>query len=219
MTEAEKKNPAVFCDFDGTITARESLEAVLTKFVPGRWQDMKQQLISGEVSLRTGVRRMIESISSDRYSEVMEFVRQIPLRPGLEEFLDFLGTRGIPFVIVSGGLRAMVEAGLGSLIEKVHAVFAADVKTGGPYLRVVSEYEAGDELVAKAGIIRGFDAEPRIVIGDGMTDFNMAETADLVFARDSLADYLEKTGISYIKWDDFFRIRHELAERIEKGLI
>ncbi|MFW6080470.1 MAG: HAD-IB family phosphatase [Desulfosalsimonas sp.] len=218
-TGRQDKKPFVFCDFDGTITAQESLQAVFEHFLPDKWQDMKAKLVSGSVTLRSGVREMLESIPSRRYPEVLSFVRQIPLRPGFEEFLNFLDQNGITFVIVSGGVRGMVEAGLGSLIERVSRVFAADVDDSGLYLKVHSEFEGGSELVAKVEVMNLFDADPRIVIGDGMTDYNMARSGDLVFARGSLARYLEKEGLEWIGWDDFNDIGNELKERIGKGLL
>ncbi|MFP4571444.1 MAG: HAD-IB family phosphatase [Desulfobacterales bacterium] len=213
------KKPYVFCDFDGTITAQESLQAVFEEFVPEKWQDMKQKLVSGSVTLRSGVREMIESIPSQRYQEVLSFVRQIPLRAGFEEFLDFLDQSGIPFVVVSGGVRGMVEAGLGPLIKRANHVFAADVDASGAYLKVHSDFEGGKELVAKVEVMKLFDTDLRIVIGDGMTDYNMARNADIVFARSSLARYLEKSGIDLIRWEDFNDIRKELKQRLGKGLL
>ncbi|MFP3981813.1 MAG: HAD-IB family phosphatase [Desulfobacterales bacterium] len=218
MTDSAKdgKNPYVFCDFDGTITAQESLQAVFEHFVPDQWADVKHKLVSGELTLRRGVRQMIESIPSARYPAVLSFVREIPLRPGLSEFLDFLEACGIAFVIVSGGVRGMVEAGLGSLISRVHRVFAADVDDSGSYLQVRSEFEGVTELVDKVSVMNRFPADPRIVIGDGMTDQNMARSADLVFARGRLARYLEEGGHDYIKWGDFFDIRNDLIQRMGK---
>ena len=215
MTDSAKDgdNPYVFCDFDGTITAQESLQAVFEHFVPDQWADVKERLVSGELTLRRGVRQVIETIPSAHYPAVLSFVREIPLRPGLAELLDYLEACGIAFVIVSGGVRGMVEAGLGSLISRVHQVFAADADDSGPYLRVHSEFEGGTELVDKVAVMNRFPANPRIVIGDGMTDQNMARSADLVFARGRLVRYLEDAGYSYIKWGDFFDIRDYLKQQ------
>jgi 2-hydroxy-3-keto-5-methylthiopentenyl-1-phosphate phosphatase len=140
-------------------------------------------------------------------------VRQIPLRAGFEEFLDFLGEKQIPFVVISGGVRGMVEAGLGDLISRVEEIFAADVDDSGPYLKVNSDFEGGDELVAKVDVMDRFDADFKIVIGDGITDRNMAKHGDLVFARNRLSRYLLEKEIDHIKWKDFNDIRNFL----EKG--
>lgn len=200
----------LFCDFDGTITAKESLEAVFTTFAPGRWEPVKQKLMAGKLTVRDGVREVMETIPSARYPEMCAFVAGIPIRPGLEEFLDFLEHRHIPFVVLSGGFRGMVEARLGPLKERMHRIYAADVDVSGPFLKVTSAHESDAELVAKAEVMALFSAREKIVVGDGITDFNMARHADVVFARDRLARFLDQSGIAYYPWLDFFDLRDSL---------
>jgi 2-hydroxy-3-keto-5-methylthiopentenyl-1-phosphate phosphatase len=50
-----------------------------------------------------------------------------------------------------------------------------------------------------------------IAIGDGITDRNMAITADRVFARDSLRNYLAGRNASFIEWSDFFDVLRALS--------
>jgi 2-hydroxy-3-keto-5-methylthiopentenyl-1-phosphate phosphatase len=45
----------------------------------------------------------------------------------------------------------------------------------------------------------------------GSTDYQMAKNSDLVFARDELAEVLEKEGTPYCKWETFFDIIPHLA--------
>ncbi len=208
------KRRIIFCDFDGTITAEESLEAAFNRFLPGRWPPMKEKLLAGSITLRESVRMMLESIPASDYPKILEFVKTIPIRPGLEALLDFLEAHQIPFVIVSGGLRGMVNSRLGRLIQRAKAVIAADVDTDGEYLSVRSQYEKGTELVAKADVLSAYDANERIVVGDGLTDLNMAKAADLIFARDSLAGFLDRMGIAFRQWSDFFDIRDQLRDWI-----
>ena len=216
MNNGQSAKPYVFCDFDGTITAEESLQAVLEHFLPQEWHRMKTKLESGDVTLRAGVREMLESISSDQYPDTLDFVRQIPLRPGFAELLAFLRARAVPFVVISGGVRGMVEAGLGDLTGQVDEIFAVDVDDTGPFLKVYSGFEGGDELVAKASVMDRFDADFRVVIGDGMTDHNMARHGDLVFARGRLARYLETHNIDHVPWKDFHDVRKVLEKRFSR---
>lgn len=202
----------VFSDFDGTITAKESLEAVFKHFLPGRWEPVKTRLLAGQTTLREGVRGLIEEIPAERYPEILAFVSEIPIRPGLTELIDFLDEHAIPLVIVSGGIRGMVETGLGHLVDRVERIVAVDVDTSGAYLKVHSPYEGGDELVDKRGVMAEFAADQRVVIGDGVTDFNMAADADLVFARDALARYLDGRQVTYEKWGDFVDVKKRLRD-------
>lgn len=207
-----EKTRILFSDFDGTITARESLEAVLKQFVPQKYDDMMKRLKAREVTIRKGVREMVEAVPSAKYPEIIEFVKEIPIRPGFEDLLDFLDARRMPFIVLSGGLRGMVEARLGPLVKRAHRIIAADVDTSGQYLKIFSDYEFGTELVAKVEVMKEFAADQQIVIGDGITDIQMAEHAGIVFARDSLAAYLDEANVSYFAWSDFFDIRDKLQE-------
>ncbi len=211
MTEIKR---IVFCDFDGTITAAESLEAVLHRFNPGAFDAMMARLKAGEVSIRDGVREMLEGIESARYPEILAFVQEIPIRQGFEAFLDFLDTRAIPFIVLSGGLRGMVEARLGQLASRARRIIAADIDTSQSFLRVFSDYESGSELVAKAEVMKTFSFDESIVIGDGITDIEMAKHGSHIFARDSLAAWLDRAGISYHGWSDF----SDICRRLEAQL-
>lgn len=215
MAGVKNSKVYVFCDFDGTITAKESLEAVFIRFLPGQWEPAKQKLINKQTTLREAVPALIESIPSEKCPEIVEFVSEMPLREGFPEFLDFLDENNIPLVIVSGGVRKMVEIKLSGLLERLYDVVAVDVNSGETHLRVHSRYEGGDELVDKAAVIDQYGADVKIVIGDGLTDFNMARHADLVFARDALAKYLEKNGLPHIKWNDFRDVKQSLKQWLE----
>ncbi len=200
----------VFCDFDGTITATETFVAVLKKFAPEPAAELIPQMYSLKLTLREGVRRILESIPSSRLPEIIEFTRTQPMRPGLAEFLDFLDSQQIPFVVVSGGLRLMVEAALEKL-ERRQAIHAIDVDASGSYLRVLSAYEGETELVDKVKVMELYPADEKIAIGDSVTDLNMGLTAPIVFARDRLAQYLDERNKQYILWNDFFDVRDSLS--------
>jgi 2-hydroxy-3-keto-5-methylthiopentenyl-1-phosphate phosphatase len=99
----------VFCDFDGTITVEESFVAVLKKFAPELSAQLLPQMYTRQITLREGVRKILESIPSSRYPKILDFTQPQPIRPGFVELLDFLEAEKVPLVIVSGGLRGMVE--------------------------------------------------------------------------------------------------------------
>ena len=62
--ETSESGRIVFCDFDGTITSRESLELVFKTFAPGKWEIAKEKLMAGLMSVRQGVREIMETIPS-----------------------------------------------------------------------------------------------------------------------------------------------------------
>ena len=220
MTDDQEKSPIpnnhkriVFCDFDGTITVEETFVAMLKHFAPELSSQLMPEIYARRLSLRSGVRQLLESIPSECYGEIVEFSRGKLMRPGLVELLDFLDAQRVDFVIVSGGLRIMVEAVMGDLVERAIALYAVDLDATGPCLQVNAEFEGDTELVSKVRVMGLHPAGEQVAIGDSLTDFNMALQAKSVFARDRLAEYLDEQQKPYTKWDNFFDVLENLSQK------
>jgi 2-hydroxy-3-keto-5-methylthiopentenyl-1-phosphate phosphatase len=213
MTSANHYKRAVFCDFDGTITVKESFVSMFNVFTPDLFRQVAPEMLSGRMTLKEAVRRLIESLPSEKYGEILDYVLTIDIRPGFTDLLDYIEAMDVPLIIISGGFRGMIETRLGPLLKRVHAVHAVDVDTSGPFLRVLKTVEGDTELMAKAKVIKTYDYEEAIAIGDGSTDHNMAAAATLVFARDGLMKYLQLKGVPFVPWSDFHDVRRVLMER------
>ena len=220
MTDDQQKSPTpnnqkrvVFCDFDGTITVEETFVAMLKHFAPELSSQLMPEMYARRLSLRSGVRQLLESIPSECYGEIVEFSRGKLMRPGLVELLDFLDERKVDFAIVSGGLRIVVETVMGDLVNRASVIYAVDVDASGPRLQVNSEFEGDTELVSKVRVMGQHPAEEQVAIGDSLTDFNMALQASSVFARDRLAEYLDEQQKPYTKWDNFFDVLESLSQK------
>ena len=211
---SERLPKVVFCDFDGTITAIETFAGMMKEFAPELSQELMPKMYHRQLTLRAGVRQILESIPSIHYHDILAYAQDKPIRAGLTQFLDFLKAEKVPIVVISGGLREMVEIILKreGLLEKISAIFAVEIDPTHPYLKVHSKFEDQTELVAKVKVMAEYLVDESIAIGDSLTDLNMASAADLVFARDRLIDYLEAEDKPYIPWDDFSDIQNYLAK-------
>lgn len=203
----------VFSDFDGTITEDETFVAVLKHFAPETSRALLPEIYALRLPLREGVRRILESIPSARFPAMLEFVEGASLRQGFTQFLDFVTTRGIPFVIVSGGLEELIRQILGPLATRIDAIYAARVDRSAPFLKARSDYESNAELVSKPLILKRYAAAKAICIGDSVTDLEMAMCCPNIFARDRLAQYLREREDPFFPYETFFDIRAEF-ERI-----
>ena len=213
METAPPHQHIVFCDFDGTITVEETFSGMLGVFAAENADAVGRQVAGGSIPLKEGVRRLVESIPSNRYPGVVDYIRNKQIRAGFSEFLDFLHSHGVPFVVISGGLRDSVTTRLQAYTHRIHAIHAPTVNTEGRTLKLVSRWEGETETVAKAAVMATYRCQQAVAIGDGITDFNMAMAADLVFARDYLAEYMRSKGRQFIAWRDFFDVIGHLSKR------
>ncbi|MBV5260461.1 HAD-IB family phosphatase [Synechococcus moorigangaii CMS01] len=207
----------VFCDFDGTITTVDTFGDALGKYAPEVAAKILPGLYNREITLREGVRKILEAIPSEQFAAFVGEVDDKPVRQGFSEFLQFLGDRQVPLVVVSGGLVPMVErvlARLGSdgkpLRHHIETVAAMDIDTLDPYFKIIAPFEGGTEMVEKVQVMEKYQYQKAIAIGDSLTDINMALKADLVFARDRLQKYLDEEGKTYVPWETFDDIRQYL---------
>ena len=210
----------VFCDFDGTITTKDTFVGAVAPLVPEVAQRLLPALFARDISLRQGVRDILEAIPSNRYPEILAYAAQQPIRAGFEDLLDWLEVRQIPLAVVSGGIEGMVRTVLSRpgrdgrfLCDRVASISAVKVDASGPYLQVASDFEMGDELVSKVAVMQRYPAQTRVAIGDSVTDIKMAQAADLAFARDRLQGYLQDVGKHYEPWENFWQVRDLLAQR------
>lgn len=208
---AEKR--IVFCDFDGTITTEDTFVHVCTHFAPEAVDRLLSEIFEGRMTLKDGIRQIVESIPSSMYPAMLDSVHDSTIRPGFDEFLDFLDDEGVPFVVISGGLRGLVERQLGEFKKRASGIYAADVDTDGEYIKVTSEFDDGPELVNKTQVMQQYDYTEAIALGDGVTDHGMAMAASLVFARRHLARYLDKNDKPYNTWNDFYDVKKNLERQ------
>ncbi|CAF3681627.1 unnamed protein product [Rotaria sp. Silwood1] len=211
----KKCSAIVFCDFDGTITSCETFVGVLKHFSPVLSNEIIPKILSKEITLRQGVRQIVESIPSSVYpDELLNFVQDKPIRSGLLSLIDYLDSRNIPFIVVSGGIRCLIETILKreNLLERCSKIYGIDIDSNQEKLKIISEWETEDELIGKVNIIKHEcqNNEKIIVIGDSLTDLNASKYANIVFARDRLCHYMKEENIEFIEWIDFEDIKNKL---------
>lgn len=196
----------VFSDFDGTITTEDTFVKMVKHFTPEITEQLLPEIYHQRLTIREGVRQLLTSIPSKRYAEIVDFLKNEPRTTGFIEFVDFLQQHHIKLVVISGGLKVMVETVLGELIPKIEAIHAIELNTNQEYLQIHSDFEQGTELVAKVAVIKSYQPDDFIVIGDSITDLNMALYSPVVFAKYPLSKYLDERQKKYHQWHDFFDI-------------
>ena len=205
----------VVCDFDGTITERDTLDQMCERFAPpGVYEQAEDDLVTRTMTLREVLRFEFEPIRGDHDTIVAETVGFTTVRPGFAEFVRAAQAAGDRVVVVSSGFRDVIvpvlqRAGVGDL-----EVVAHDVRFTPQGSTVIFRHGelcdvCGEEC--KRSVIRGLGHPgPVVYIGDGYSDRCAAEAADVRFAIGSLARHLERKGLAYRPFADFHDVRKGL---------
>ncbi|MCM3718685.1 2-hydroxy-3-keto-5-methylthiopentenyl-1-phosphate phosphatase [Fictibacillus phosphorivorans] len=211
----------IFCDFDGTVTEKDNIVAIMEAFAPGGWQPIVNDILNEKVSIREGVGKLFSRISSDKKDEIIEFVQtRSKIREGFHEFIDFTKKENIPLYIVSGGIDFFVHPMLKDKVnpEQIicnHSDFSGEqIKITWP--NKCDQYCKNDCGCCKPSFIRKTDPQfsgfQKIVIGDSITDLQASKLADVVFARDYLIEKCKENQIPYTPFETFFDVIHALEK-------
>ncbi|WP_442599275.1 2-hydroxy-3-keto-5-methylthiopentenyl-1-phosphate phosphatase [Neobacillus sp. D3-1R] len=203
--------PVIYCDFDGTITEKDNIIAIMKEFAPPGWEAIKDDILSQKVSIQNGVGQLFALLPSNLKNDIVQFsLKNAVIRDGFPELLQLTKEEGIPFHVVSGGIDFFVDP-----ILEPYGPFTSIYCNSADFLNHTINIlwpNACDDLCdngcgcCKPSVIRKLKNpnDFTIVIGDSITDLEAAKQADFVFAREFLADKCEELGIQYKKFETFY---------------
>ncbi len=195
---------AVFCDYDGTFAKQDVGSTIARTHAADRRKALWKRLERGELDAWAYNLELLDGLPLPE-SELAEFLKTIEIDPGGRALIAWCEERGIPFRILSDGFDYNLER-----LQRIHGVrFAHDSNRlwyeNGRW-RIAARYPDArcscKTGVCKAARIRDFRAlhpNARVVhIGNGrVSDLCGARAADVVFAKDSLAEELAKQGVAF----------------------
>jgi 2-hydroxy-3-keto-5-methylthiopentenyl-1-phosphate phosphatase len=208
----------IYCDFDGTITEKDNIIALMKKFAPPKWDVIKNEILGQQISIQEGVGKLFALLPSYLKRELTDFaLKNAVIREGFPELLSFTRERGIPFYVVSGGIDFFVQPILEPYGPFEH-IYCNEADFSKEKIQILWPYACDAQCqngcgCCKPSVIRKIKqpGDITIVIGDSITDLEAAKQADMVFARDFLAVKCEELGITYFKYKTFY----DCIERIK----
>lgn len=210
----------IACDFDGTITQRDTLHVIVEAFgVAGLWAELEPRVRSGEITVEQAMQEEFAAVCATP-GQVREVVRErAPVRAGFTEFARWCEDAGHRLIVFSNGFRSVIEpvlddVGLGHLEVVAHdAVFSADG------CRLVWSARGVRCVLCRRPCKRQplrerWNGEELVYLGDGISDRCVSLLADLIFARDGLAAHLAGGDVAFVPFEDFHAVRAHLARRV-----
>jgi 2-hydroxy-3-keto-5-methylthiopentenyl-1-phosphate phosphatase len=197
---------ALFVDFDNTVTIGDVLDAVIERYsVTERWRSWESAWKRGDLSTPQCLSLQIGDLRVDA-DELIHFVSDTPIDACFPEIVDLCRDKGIPLFIVSDNFSVIVRAILKRRSLGGVKFFANELLFDGN--KPSARFPHADPRCkrcahCKAVHFAGFASHRKIYVGDGLSDICPAEAADLVFAKDALADHLARAGIPFMPFTGF----------------
>lgn len=212
----DKSQLAVICDFDGTITKMDVGHQIYTRFGDERWLEINNRWRRGEISSKECLIGEYELINADE-QEVIEHILKMDIDPGFIELVDICKGNNIPIAIVSDGFDFYIKLVLEKYGLADIEVFCNEMKFNGRKIELAFPYhEKGCRVCGncKRFHVENFknDSKKVIYIGDGLSDKFAAKTADFVFAKDELMEYLIDNNIEFTEFSELKDVTRWMRE-------
>ena len=188
-------------DFDGTISIEDTTDRILGRFAAPGWEAIEAEWVAGRIGSRECMERQIALLRVS--PDVLDtFVESFEIDWGFAFFVRVCQRHAIPVTVVSDGLDRTIHsvlrrAGLAGL-----PVIANHLEPmGGDRWRLTAPHAARDGScvsgTCKCNVAQSGGRVATLLVGDGRSDFCIAERADLVFAKSGLVAHCVQAGVEH----------------------
>ena len=194
----------VFCDFDGTITDRDTIAFLTEAFGAGKEfrESMLENIVTEKLSVFEAVERELATVAVPWDEAVAALREHVKMDPTFAEFADWCRVTEIPLIVVSSGMRPVVELYLADFGFPMYAHPVEPRPDGWIYRR--------DPACDKDRILERCAGDgPLVYIGDGTSDIVAVPYADLLFAKRGryLEGYCLRNEVPFHPFRDFRDVR------------
>lgn len=209
----------VFVDFDGTIAPSDTTDLLLEEFADPSWQEIEDEWKAGRIGSRECLVRQIDLVRATP-AQLDAFLAPIDIDPGFPEFIGLCQDEGHKVTVVSDGL----DRAVGSILSRAGInlpYYANHLEWLGADRWRLTFPHARSDCRALSGNCKCHFAETaagiRIVVGDGRSDFCVAEGADLVLAKSALAKHCRSSDLPFFPFEHFAEATDLLARWVREG--
>lgn len=214
----------IFTDFDGTMT-REDVGRELFRHFCGStvFNHIRSRWVDGAMTAPEAYDALCRSIPVLRETDLRDFLLPYEIDPSFPRFAEWCAERNYPLLILSDGADRYIDillnkAGLSMphLSNRMHLTpTSPDMEYPHFDPRCPSIANCKSNHVA----LRAQDDDLIVYIGDGASDFEAAQYADMVFARGALEQYCQEQNITFRRFYHFTTVREVLSLMISQNTL
>lgn len=198
------RKPALFFDFDNTLTDGDILDRVIETFSPDQaWLDWEHAWEEGRLSAQDCLRRQIENLRVSRDS-LFHYLAQVRVDPAFPAIVDWARSRGVDVNIVSDSFVPLIRSILDNNGICGVPICANELEFSGD--RLLPSFPYADPVCvrsanAKARHVLPYRNYTIVFAGDGRSDLDAALAADVIFAKSTLARELGALSVPFKPFD------------------
>jgi 2,3-diketo-5-methylthio-1-phosphopentane phosphatase len=183
----------VAIDFDGTIVDQDITDAVIQQFSRPGWEIPERLWESGQMGSRECLEIQM-SLIHEPVADVLQFIDRFKIDPNFIGIADLLNEMGIPFAIVSDGFKVFIERLLVNAgFKEMPPVYANGLIQQRSRLKLVFPYANRQcpSGTCKCTVTNNVsEGRSVILIGDGRSDYCLAQKAAFIFSKGKLGTEL-----------------------------
>jgi 2,3-diketo-5-methylthio-1-phosphopentane phosphatase len=210
----------VLCDFDGTVSVRDTGYVLVNHFTSGNWEAIDRDFREGKIVSKEAYSRIAKILQGDE-STLLRFIQEhSTIDPTFPFFYRYCRDQGTDVKIVSDGLDFYIRK-----ILEIHGLSEIPFYANGIRFQdgegiEISFPHSGEECglcgTCKKRVIQIHRKEydSILFVGNGLSDRCAAQEADFAFAKDSLYIYCIEHDIPCHFFKDFQEILNDLKKQI-----
>jgi 2,3-diketo-5-methylthio-1-phosphopentane phosphatase len=193
----------ILCDFDGTIALDDTTDTLLDRFGQPGWEQLESDWREGRIGSHDCMAGQVALLDMSR-AELDAHLAERAIDPAFAAFVKAAHSSGLHIEVLSDGLDYAIRTILGRNSLDWLPVTANRLEPAGerawrlafPNASATCRVASGTCKCARASAAHG--ARKRVLmIGDGASDFCVAEAADFVFAKGKLIAHCRANEIPH----------------------
>ena len=208
-------------DFDGTVTLGDTTDLMLERFADPNWREVEAEWVAGRIGSRECLARQAALLRASP-DEIDALLDTVETDPGFPHFVQEARALGATPKIVSDGFDRFIEPILARIGVKISLQSNRLIPTSLRSWRAEFPH-VNPDCRSESGVCKCASAAAgkfRLLIGDGRSDFCVAQEADLVFAKGALVEFCREQNIPYRPIASFREARVyilELSKLLARG--
>ena len=199
----------ILCDFDGTIAVEDATDSLLDRFAPPEWQVLERDWRAGKIGSAECMAGQVALLDMSR-AELDKHLTERAIDPGFAAFVAWAKAHGMPIEILSDGLDYAIHFILKHYdfdylpvtANRLEEISEREWQLGFPNASPMCRAKSGTCKCTAAARAQGPQGRV-LIVGDGASDYCVAEAADFVFAKGKLVDYCRAKKIPHAPIKDF----------------